>query len=242
MKPANEIPAQPTWLPAGKRHPINRSVTCLFLCVLPLLLACFLPGCAARSGSSRSLYAHGLDVIGLMEEMVKSSSYGELYGMASGEIEALRDKLAVGDYATPQAVYEITVPDTGKLLALLGENNPLDSFSDSLRTFLNSRAASSLANQLNARQGSAALATASVYMASKTFVSSSLDHNTLYLYTFQKGHSVMVSFVAGEDHSVTATGVFLMAEDFSSSSVEQLEELLKGIGITGAIQEVEKAP
>ena len=52
----------------------------------------------------------------------------------------------------------------------------------------------------------------------------------------------MVSFVAGEDQAVTATGVFLMAEDFSSSSVEQLGELLKGIGITGAIKEVEKAP
>ncbi len=241
MKPLRKTSVPVSLLPVRKKYPVNRKGICLFLAVLSLL-ACFLLGCAVRGGSSRSLYAHGLDVIGLMEEMVKNSSYGEMFGMASGEVETLRVELAAGDYTTPQAVYEITVPDTGKLLALLGENNPLDSFSDSLRTFLNSRAASSLANQLNARQGSAALATASVYMASKTFVSSSLDHNTLYLYTFQKGHSVMVSFVAGEDHSVTATGVFLMAEDFSSSSVEQLGELLKGIGITGAIKEVEKAP
>ena len=241
MKPLRKTSVPVSLLPVRKKYPVNRKGICLFLAVLSLL-ACFLSGCAVRGGSSRSLYAHGLDVIGLMEEMVKNSSYGEMFGMASGEVETLRVELAAGDYTTPQAVYEITVPDTGKLLALLGENNPLDSFSDSLRTFLNSRAASSLANQLNARQGSAALATASVYMASKTFVSSSLEHNTLYLYTFREGYSVMVSFVAGEDQAVTATGVFLMAEDFSSSSVEQLEELLKGIGITGAIQEVEKAP
>ena len=211
----------------------------IILLIMLLLIA--LSGCAGSGNSRKSLYEHGMDVIALMEEMVGSSSYGSLMSSAA-EIEQIRQTLAGGDYAAPQAVYEIEVPTMGDILAYAESEVTTESFSDSLNKLLDNRSASSLINLINSRSGTAALATSSVYTASKTFVSSGTKESTIYLYTFQNGNPIAVVFTTGEDSTVTATGTFLIADGFDAASVEQLQALFREAGFPGAIRLLPDVP
>lgn len=211
----------------------------IILLIMILLIA--LSGCAGPGNSRKSLYEHGMDVIALMEEMVGSSSYGSLMSSAV-EIEQIRQTLADGDYAAPQAVYEIEFPTLGDILTYAESEVTTESFSDSLNKLLDNRSASSLINLINSRSGTAALATSSVYTASKTFVSSGTKESTIYLYTFQNGNPIAVVFTTGEDSTVTATGTFLMADGFDAASVEQLQALFREAGFPGAIRLLPDVP
>lgn len=221
----------------GKETKMNKKR--MILLAMMLLIA--LSGCAGSGNSGKSLYEHGMDVIALMEEMVGSSSYGSLMSGAA-EIEQMRQSLAAGDYAAPQAVYEIEVPTMGDILAYAESENVTESFSDSLNKLLDNRSASSLINLINSRSGTAALATSSVYTATKTFVSSETKESTIQLYTFQNGNPIAVVFTTGEDGAVTATGTFLMAEGFDAASLEQLQALFREAGFPGAIRLLPDVP
>ena len=209
------------------------------LLVMMLLIA--LSGCAAPGNSGKSLYEHGMDVIALMEEMVDSSSYGSLMSGAA-EIEQMRQTLAAGDYTAPQAVYEIEVPTLGDMLAYAESDAVTESFSDSLKKLLDNRSVASLVNLINSRNGTAALATSSVYTAAKTFVNSETKESTIYLYTFQNGNPIAVVFTTGEDSTVTAAGTFLMADGFDAASVEQLQALFQEAGFPGTIRLLPDVP
>lgn len=211
------------------------------LIILIIMLMIAFSGCAGSRNGGKSLYEHGMDVIMLMDEMVSNSSYGRLMS-GSGEIEQIRQTLAAGDYAAPQAVYEIEVPTFGDMLALAESNTAIGSFSDSLKKLLDNRSASSLVNLINSQNGAAAIASASVYTAGKTFVSSETTGNTLYLYTFQNGNPIAVVFTAGEDSTVTATGTFLVVDGFDTESVEQLQNLLREAGFPGVIRLLPDVP
>lgn len=181
-----------------------------------------------------------MDVVMLMDEMV-SSSYGSLIS-SSEEIEQMRLMLAAGDYAAPQAVYEIEVPSFRDILALAESEDITESFSDSLQNMLDNRSAASLVSLVNSRYGAAALASASVYTAGKTFVCSETAESTLYLYTFRNGNPIAVAFTVGEDSTVTATGTFLMIDGFDAKSAEQLQNLLREAGFPGAIRLLPDVP
>ncbi|MDE6169071.1 MAG: hypothetical protein K2G28_11520 [Acetatifactor sp.] len=217
----------------------NNKLMCLTAAVMILLFA--LGGCAGTDGQEsrgKSLRDHGMDVISVMEEMVKSSDYADLMGNSADAVEEIRADLAAGDYASPLAVYEVSCPDIQDVLALTGGSGIMDGFSEGLRNHLNNRAASTLINLLNTRSGYASLAAASVYTAGKTFVCEKPQGNTLYLYTFENGYPITVTFTAGEDNSMTATGTFLILEDFDIQAAEQLMTLLKGFGFEGEIRQL----
>lgn len=204
------------------------------------MLIIALGGCAGPENAGKSLYEHGMDVIILMEEMV-SSSYGSLMS-SSEEIQQKRRMLAAGDYTAPQAVYEIEVPSFEDMLALTEDGVGAESFSDSLKNLLDNRTAASLVSLINSQNGAAALASASVYTAGKTFVSRETAENTLYLYTFRNGNPIAVVFTIGEDNTVTATGTFLMIDGFDAESAEQLRELLREAGFPGAVRRLPDVP
>ena len=209
--------------------------------LLAMILMITLSGCTSTGNSGKSLYEHGMDIIVLMEEMVSNSSYGSLMSSAA-EIEQMRQTLATGDYTAPQAVYEIEVPTLGDMLAYAESDAVTESFSDSLKKLLDNRSASTLVNLVNSRTGTAALATSSVYTASKTFVSSETRKSTFYLYTFQNGNPIAIIFTTGEDDTVTATGTFLMADGLDAASIEQLQALFREAGLPGAIRLLSDVP
>ena len=47
-----------------------------------------------------------------------------------------------------------------------------------------------------------------------------------------------MSFIAGEDRSVTASGTFLIVEDFDIQAVEQLTAMLKQLGLEVTIRQL----
>ena len=206
-----------------------------------IMLIIALSGCTGPANGGKSLYEHGMDVVMLMDEMVSSSSYGSLMS-SSEEIEQMRLMLAAGDYAAPQAVYEMEIPTVGDMFAYAEVDAVTASFSDSLKKLLDNRSAASLVTMINSQSGVAALAASSVYTAAKTFVSSETEEGILYLYTFQDGNPIAVVFTTGEDGTVTATGTFLMAEGFDAASAEQLQALFREAGFPGAIRRLPDAP
>ena len=86
-----------------------------------VILLSLLSACAGQESDEKSLREHGMDVIKVMEEMVKSSEYGSLIGSNADAVEEIRADLAAGDYTAPQAVYEIGLPSIQNLLTLTGE-------------------------------------------------------------------------------------------------------------------------
>ena len=68
--------------------------------------------------------------------------------------------------------------------------------------------------------------------AGKTFVSTEGDGDAIYLYVYENACPAAVSFVRGEDNSVSASGTFILNDGFDASSHESLEEFF---GEAGAV-------
>ncbi len=187
----------------------------------------------------KSLYEHGLDIIAMMDEMIRSEFYLDTMS-SSREIAEKAAELAHGNYTNPETVYELSVPDFAVLLALLDEEmTGLESLSPQLQAQLNTRSASSFITQLNAMEGVTAIAAGSVFSASKLFVNHEITENTIYLYTFEKGQPVAIVYTPGENHAVNATGFFLMNEDISTESAMELQSSLKDVSFFFTVTELD---
>lgn len=219
----------------------QKKKNCILAMTLTLAMMLTCVGCGTQKTAEKSLREQGMDIIKVMEEMVKSEDYGSLMS-GSADLEEIRLQLAAGDYTSPAAVYEISVPTIWSILALAGESEDSYDFSDTLKKQLDIKSASALTGQLNAMKGTVALAGTSLYTAGKTFVSDELTENTIYLYTFQNGYPIAVVFTAGEDHAVTAQGTFILWEDIDGESMEFLQNLLKEFGISDTLRLLPETP
>ena len=92
--------------------------------------------------------------------------------------------------------------------------------SDRLRSFMEERIQAAIATEINAAGGAMLLAASSICTASKTFVCQELTENAIYLYTYGDGVPAAVSFLRGEDGSVSATASFLLDESFPADDPE----------------------
>lgn len=189
------------------------------LCViLFLILILSLSGC----GEKRRLVDHGMDVVKLIEEAINSEEYVMIYS-ASEQIARVIDGVAEGDFSEPEAVYSITI-DEDDLLEMADVD--LDDVSESLQKIMKSKMAGALSNMINARAGAESLAASSIISMGKTFVYGDKIENQIYLYTFEDAKPIMVSFVAGEDGAVNASGTIILTDDFEVDSADELEDIL----------------
>ena len=209
---------------------MKQKIGCLFLIVSVVL---FLGACSKKEQTS--LYDQGMEIVGLMVEMVNNKAYGEML-TGSPEVAETAEKIAAGSYTKPSAVYEIVFPSMEEMLAVYGETEMLEGLSENLTRHLNNRLQSAVMTQFNAQGGANSLAAASIYTAGKTFVSEELKENKVYFYTFDQGSPIAVTFVAGEDHSVSATGGFLLTwndgtsgEEPETFTTEELQEMLQAV-------------
>lgn len=223
------------------KHLFKSKRNCILAMTMALAMMFTCMGCGVQKTDGKSLREQGMDIIQVMEEMVKSEDYGNLMSN-SADLAEIRRQLAAGDYTSPAAVYEMSVPSIWSILALAGESEDSYDFSNALKKQLDSKSASALASQLNAMKGTAALAGTSLYTAGKTFVSDELTENIIYLYTFQNGYPIAVAFTAGEDHAVTAQGTFILWEDIEGESMEFLRNLLKEFGISDTLRQLPETP
>ncbi len=199
---------------------MKKVIGCL-LCVIMLTMGSV---CLAKT---QSLYAHGMDVIHLMAEMVGSEGYVNLF-TANTEIREIVDQLAEGDYTEPEAVYVLTVPEES--LTSMAELSTLENASDALKQYLKQRMTASLVSQINGRSGAVKLAAASVCTAGKTFVHDQAQ-DAIYLYVFENASPVAVTFATGEDQTVSASGMFVLYEDFPCGSAEEIEAFFEEVEV-----------
>lgn len=205
--------------------------------VLMMILVTMLGACAGTTNEApeKTLYKHGMDVVAIMAEAARTEDYTRAYTGSSDLMEII-EKVGEGDYSSPKAVYSVTVSEEA-ILGMLGMEN-LDGFSDALKETLLSRAVGSLTTQINGYAGVNNLAASSVLTLGKSFVDKNLADDVIYIYTFENGYPVAITFTVGENGAVSAGGNFIMYEEFSCGSLEEVQEFFSEFG--ASVVEVEK--
>ena len=199
-----------------------------FVLVLVIILGLAACGAVKEVQESKSLYAHGLDVVSMLSEMTRSESFIGIY-TANSEIRDII--LAIGDhsYETPDAVYAITVPED--TLMGMAELSNLEGASKELKNYLTQRVIASLMSQINAMSGVENLAASSVCTVGKTFVSENATENVIYIYVYEGTAPVAVTFTLGEDHTVSATGTFIFYDGFTCGSADEIQGAFSDIAV-----------
>ena len=208
----------------------------MLVVIIMIISLCACGGTDTSGGntSDKSVYDQGLDVISLMAEAAYTEEYVAAY-TGNPEIMEIIQNIGAGDYTTPKAVYSLSVSDE-ILLSMLGLEN-LSSISAELKDNLLSRSVGSLITQINGYAGVNNLAASSVLTLGKTFVDSSVTEDMIYIYTFENALPVAVTFTVGENGSVSAGGNFIMYEEFTCGSVEEVQAFFNEFG--AVVTEVE---
>ena len=199
-----------------------------FVLVLVIILGLAACGAVKEVQESKSLYAHGLDVVSMLSEMTRSESFIGIY-TANSEIKDIILALGEHPYDTLAAVYAITIPED--VLMGMAELSNLGDASEELKSYLTQRVMASLMSQINAMSGVENLAASSVCTVGKSFVSESATENVIYIYAYEDTAPVAVTFTLGEDHTVSATGTFIFYDGFSCGSAEEIQGVFNDIAV-----------
>ena len=199
-----------------------------FVLVLVIILGLAACGAVKEVQESKSLYAHGLDVVSMLSEMTRSESFIGIY-TANSEIKDIILALGEHPYDTPAAVYAITIPED--VLMGMAELSNLGDASEELKSYLTQRVMASLMSQINAMSGVENLAASSVCTVGKTFVSESATENVIYIYAYEDTAPVAVTFTLGEDHTVSASGTFIFYDGFTCGSAEEIQGVFSDIAV-----------
>ena len=100
--------------------------------------------------------------------------------------------------------------------------------SEKVKKIVSDKTIASLATQINAMGGAENLAATTVCTAGKTFVSDELQEACVWIYVFEDGFPVAVTFTAGEDSTVSASAMIISCDGFPSESAQEIEEFLGG--------------
>ena len=198
--------------------------------IFALVMALSFSACSNSKdkNESKSLYAHGLDVVQLMSEMTRSEEYIGLH-TGSTNIHSIIQSISTYDYVSPKAVYSISIPN--ETLSAMAELNHMMDASDELKAFLKQRVLGSMMTQINGMSGVENLAASSICTAEKTFVHENIDANIIYIYTYDNAIPVAITFTLGEDHTVSASGVFVMYDGFTCGSADEIKSFFSDITV-----------
>ena len=202
--------------------------TIAFVLVLTIILGLAACGAAKEAKEPKSLYAHGLEVVSMLSEMTRSENFIGIY-TANSEIKDIILALGENSYEQPDAVYSITVPDD--TLTGMAELSNLEGASEELKNYLMQRVMASLMSQINAMSGVENLAASSVCTVGKTFVSENASENVIYIYVYEGTAPVAVTFTLGDDHTISATGTFILYDGFTCGSAEEIQSVFSDITV-----------
>ena len=197
--------------------------------LIGLIIVLSLSACSDKGNAERkSLYEQGLEIVQLLSEMTQTEGYADVY-TGNSEVKAVIQSISTSDYSSPKAVYAISAADDD--LAAMVELNRLGNVSDELKNFLLRRARSALMTQINSMSGVENLAASSVCTAGKSFVSENAAEDVIYLYTYENARPIAVTFTIGENHSVSASGMFVMYDGFTCGSAAEIESFFSDISV-----------
>lgn len=216
--------------------------------LIPLLLAlCLvlgLSGCTAflfdkrespadrtTSVDDNQLYGHGLELAGLLEEILSSGEYFQLM-TNSQEVSDVIMPYIRSDFSDPGSAYKITLSEDAIPLLMGMADVDLDSFSPSLREFLEHRIRSSVPTMLNAQSGSSVLAAASLCTISQTWVGETLEEDCYLLLFYPYACPIVVTFCGGDGY-VEGSAMLLLGDNVTEDSLEDVAELFRSLGPEG---------
>lgn len=219
-----------------------KNVSKTLVCIVVLVLILSLSACGNNGNNveTKTLYEQGLEIVQLMVEMTRTEEYVDLLLTGSSDIKSVIQNIGEGDYTAPKAVYAISADDENFItmfMTMAGLDN-LDNVSDELKSFITQKAIGSLMTQINGMSGVENLAASSVCTVGKTFVNENVNENVIYLYTYDNAAPVAVTFIVGEDHAISANGVFVMYEGFSCGSADEIKSFSFFRGTTVEVTEV----
>lgn len=197
--------------------------------MIVLIMIFNLSACSKEShAETKSLYAQGLEVVKLMSEMAQTEEYAGIY-TESNEIRTVIQNISSGDFSSPKAVYAISIADDD--LAAMAELGNLDNASEELKNYIMQRTFPVLITQINAMSGTTNLAVSSVCSVGKTFVNENATENVIYLYVYENAVPVAVIFTVGENHAVSASGMFIMYDGFTCGSADEIKSSFRYITV-----------
>lgn len=207
---------------------MKKRIVAIAMAFALLLSLCACGGESTSTSEGKALLDHGLDVIATMDEMADSDEYINFY-TASKDMAEIVKKIRKGDHSAPVAVYKITIAK--EAIEAWDMLSGLDGLSENLKTAMRQKAfGAALITQINAQNGATTLAATTICTAGKTFVSTEGDGDAIYLYVYENACPAAVSFVRGEDNTVSASGTFILNDGFDAGSPESLEAFFGEVG------------
>ena len=194
--------------------------------LIGLLLMTILTSC---NETTKSLVECGEDVISLMAEMVDSENYRLLYNLPAAYDKTISN-LRNGNYSKSSAVYELSISEDD-LFESINTNIDKESFSEDLYKNVCSSAYISFASLINQKGGVEAMSISTAFSAQKSFVNKEMDANKVYLYVFENGCPILITYVAAEDGSFRAVGYFIINDTFVTDDEYSIIESCKASGI-----------
>ena len=217
---------------------LPRSIVLAFL----IVLSCIGTEAAEQntseiSANRQALYAQGLDLVSLISEMTSSDSYSFIYGASTNEdLANVMDSIRKQDHTVPSDVFEIRT-DLQELVVNMASDQSIQ-ISERLMDYLRKRIVISIPSMLNAKMGYEQAAVASMASAGKTFLEEGLSESMSFLYVFEDAFPVMVSFVPGENSTISANASFVLDERFSTTEPKEIEDLINESGIPAHVSEL----
>lgn len=187
--------------------------------IFAFLMALAMTACG-KSHNEEALFDLGIEVTKTLQEMIYSDEYISLYTAIEFEDEI--EKFQATDYDSPIAVYSVEIPNAKDVLSKLGSENidDYDKLSDNLKEQLDHRVSfSSIISSINVQSGTNTMALCSLLTATKYDEDVELDKSIAYLYIFEEGIPIAVTFT----ESGYANGQFLLLND--SNSYEDIIEI-----------------
>lgn len=205
----------------------NRIMSLLAVAVIAVSLT--ITGCSASQptvNNGKTLYDHGLELVSIIEEMAESEEYIAVY-TGSPRISDVISDFGDGDYSSPSKVYRLE--PAAEIIAEYAHSAELSGMSDKVKDMVFAKTIAALATQANAVDGAENLAATTVCTAGKTFVNSEISDPVIYVYVYDNGYPVAVTFTAGENSTVSASAMFISCSIFDTSSVQAIDEFFGGM-------------
>ena len=197
-----------------------------FIVILTVIMILSLTACGTKK-EQVSIYEQGLEVVALMDEMVDSQSYVQMF-TGNMQISEVIQSNTSGDYSEPLVVYEVVLKNDN-FLGLLGNDETQESMSDELKEIINKKINASVITQLNAYGGSENLAASTICTAGISFVNNEVKEDIIYIYVYENTAPVAVMFLQEGNDIVSANGTFIFGEEFINLTEESISELFEGL-------------
>ena len=189
-----------------------------------LILCAILVFSACEKTEYPTFEEKGMEIVGVIEEMINSEEYLEIYSIQVDDVMSYINSAAEGDYSEAEHIYELKFDDD--IADML--NVELDGLPKSLKEMMKAKLPAAFISLMNNRVGSAAIAAASMTTASTMFLTDETG-NAIYIYTFEEGYPIAVTFAVNDEGICSASGTFLFgADELDFSSAKKLEKSLGG--------------